>query len=60
MGTLSGRKPHISLLIYERMTLWVPVVESTYFKRQVTIYRTAAGDSRSADSESAGDCNMTE
>lgn len=38
------------------MTLWVPVVESTHFKRQNTIYRTVAGDRRSADSESADDC----
>lgn len=53
---LSGRKLHMSLVICERMTLWVPVVESTHFKRQNTIYRTVAGDSRSADSESADDC----
>jgi len=38
------------------MTLCIPVVESTYFKRQNTIYTTVAGDSRSTDSESADDC----
>jgi hypothetical protein len=42
------------------MALWVPAVESIYFKRQNTIYRKEASDSRSTDSESADDCNMTE
>jgi hypothetical protein len=56
MAMLSGRKPHISLLIGERMTLLVPVVGSTHLKGQNIIYRTVAGESRRTYLESADNC----